>query len=124
MLLLLPTAGCGPSCPTAREWRADLRPELVASDRRIVLETNVIGQVWKEPPTLFVRIEGQSPRPLKMVVLRADGKTALTLDAKPEQNGSYRLVLSLPGGEPLPAGVSSVCHLPRRRGANWAAGRR
>jgi len=105
LLLLVLHAGCGPSCPTAREWRADLRPDLVASGRRIVFSANVIGQVNQGPPTLVARIEGEPPRKLRMVVLKTDETTALALDAKPEQDGSYRLVLALPGGKPLPAGV-------------------
>jgi hypothetical protein len=105
LLVLLHAAGCGPTCPPAREWRADLRPDLVAGGQRIVLSANVIGQVNQSPPTLLARIEGAPPHPLKMVVLNADGKTALTFDAAPERDGLYRLQLSLPGREPLPAGI-------------------
>lgn len=107
-VLLLLAASCGPTCPTARAWRADLRPDLVANGRRITLSANVIGQVNASPPTLFFRIEGAPSRPIDVVVLDAEGQTILTLPAEPEQDGSFRLVLSLPGGEPLPAGIYRI----------------
>ena len=98
-------AGCGSACPPASAHRADLPPDRVAGERRIILDANIIGQMNATAPVLLAHIAGGARERLRFSVYDAAPTRLLEVNVSPESDGLYRIPLTLPGGQPLGAGV-------------------